>query len=142
MSVLGAESGGVRTPGYVLAEMRSVNTQVYALNADIIAVANQLPLTFKTSWIAFVKEWQEFWTAHSSGVGGWWSRGTTPVYNKTMEFRRSLALWRDRFVQQGGTPSAPPLPEPKKFSIWPYVIGGAIVVGAGYYFFGRGSDND
>ena|SRR3990167_1723769 len=138
MSHLGYEAPGVRTPGYVLSEMRTVDNLVLSLVRDISRT--DVSDVFLEAFTAFVKDWREFYDENKSGFGAWWARGTTPVYMKTLEYRNLAMQWRDRFVRQGGSPSSVPLPEPKKFSPWPYILGLGLVVGLGYLVFGDKSE--
>ncbi len=118
-----------------MAEMRTVNNAVATLHSDIARDANRLPNAFKDAWSTFANEWHAFYTDHS-GITGWMSRGTTPVYNKTQEYRQMVQQWRDRYVRQGGEPTSTALPEPAKSGIWPYVIGGSVAAGLLYVIFG------
>lgn len=133
---VGSESGGIRTPGYVLAEMRTVDGFITSLNRDISQSPEPLPQSFVQGWASFAAEWKDFYDEHSQGIGSWFSRGTTPIYDKTEEYRALALLWRDRYVRQGGDPSAIDLRQAeKKFSIWPWLIGGAVVYGVVHLVF-------
>lgn len=136
MARIGYESGGIRTPGYVLSEMRTVDTFIRALTQDAAREADHLPQPFKNGFVPFVQEWREFYSEYSEGAVAWGARGTTPVYNKVLEYRRLAQKWRDRFVKLGGESSNPELPEPKPFSPWPYIVGGGIVAAGLYFIFG------
>lgn len=124
--------GGVRSPGFVAAEMRTVDAAVRALGIDVQQVAAQLPPSFMPGWIAFRVEWAQFYKDNS----GWLDRATNPVYDKTIEFRERYASWRDQFVRAGGTPSVPALPKEKK-PISPAVllVGAGVVSLALWYIF-------
>lgn len=133
---LGAESGGIRTPGYVLAEMNTVNNFVATLIKDAADQSDKMADGERVAMAAFGKEWRDFFDEHKSGIGGWWARGTTPVYNKVQEYREMALRWRDKFVQAGGVPSSIDLPVEKRFSPWPYVIGIGMVAAAWMFFSG------
>jgi hypothetical protein len=120
--------------------MRTVDGLVSTLTKDASKVSVDLPENFRDGFIAFVREWRAFYDEHSTGVGAWWSRGTTATYNKVLEYRELAMGWRDRFVKLGGKPSSIPLPKPREFSIWPYAIGAGIVFGATYFLFRSNPD--
>lgn len=102
----------IRTPGYVLAEMATVNAQLRQLIYDV--GGSGADDTFRRALRAFAEEWKEFYDRHSSGVGAWWARGTTPVWRKTIEYRDRVEGWRQKFSEQGGRLSSPALPAAKR----------------------------
>lgn len=126
--IVGA-SGGVRSPGFVLAEMRTVDATIKSLGIDIQRKASQLPEGFMDEWIAFRVEWDLFYNDND----GWLDRATNSVYDKTLEFRERVVSWRDQFIRVGGTPSAPPLPKESKLPITALLVGFGIV-GAGLWY--------
>lgn len=139
MGYLGATTDGIRTPGYVLAEMRTIDSLVQSLDQDIASEPDKTDLAFKRNFVAFKQEWDAFFKENSTGIfGGWLSRAMNSVYDKAMEYRELAMTWRARFEKSGGKPSSIPLPKSSKFSIWPYAIGGGLALGAAYLIFGRG----
>lgn len=130
---VGAESGGLRTPGYVLAEMRTIDNQ---LNSMVQSVADSnVSAKFKADFGLFINEWRKFFDDHREGAAAWLSRGTTPIYNKVIEYRTIAKLWRDKFRSLGGFLVTPDLPEKRRFNLWPWIIGGGIVYGLSWYLF-------
>lgn len=126
----------IRTPGFVLAEMRSVDTMLRSLSTDVLRDSESGQVTgFAPSFAAFIRDWQDFYDDHASGVGGWWSRGTSAVYDKVLEYKAMAIRWRDEFVRRGGRPSGV-VPEPSGGNVWPYVVGGALLAGAVALAFG------
>jgi len=93
----------LRTPGYVLSEMQTVNTMVNNIYDDIAAqgFATKDP-AFARAYQEYVKEWRAFYDENKSGFGGWWARGTTPIYNKTEEFKNRTLDWAQKFKTLGG----------------------------------------
>lgn len=132
---------GIRTPGIVLADMRSVDAAIRSLLGDVQKVGAPLGDQFIAEFAAFFDEWAAFYDDNASGFGGWWARGTTPVYNKVQEFRARSLKWRDAFVARGGRPSIVALPDSGGLQWWPILIIGAAVVGVTSYVF-RGRDDD
>ena len=124
-------AGGIRTPSFVAAEMRTVDQTINALGVDIQRVADQLPAGFMNGWIAFRVEWQRFLADNSS----WLDRATNTVYDKTIEFRERAASWRDKFVREGGRPSTPALPQGRTWPVGAIVAGAAIVGLTLWYLF-------
>jgi hypothetical protein len=79
----------------------------------------------------FVEEWEKFYKEHS----GWFDRFWYSAYEKTVEFRKRLVVWRRQFIAQGGSPAGPTDTPPetagdqvKKIGKW-LLIGGAVLVG-------------
>lgn len=111
------KSGGIRTPGFVLSEMRSVNRGVESLAKDISA-SPVAPASYKAEFAIWQNEWSQFYDEHDDGVGAWFARGTTPVYNKTIEFKAMLDRWRNRLEDYGGTVTTPAIPKQSKVKRW------------------------
>lgn len=128
---------GIRTPDYVLAEIRTTHAAVLSLARDL-AAAPTVPDRLRRGFDEFSKEWSTFVDDYSRGVGAWFGRGTTPVWDKVMEYRDRLAKWQAAARQAGvgitaiDTPTRSP---GKSWSIWPFVIGGAVVLGVSYLLY-------
>jgi hypothetical protein len=98
----------IKTPGVILDEINTTDTAVRALGRDISDALRE-PLTvpqraFVTQWGDFVREWTEFVDSHKH----WYDRMWRGSYDKAIEFRERVLLWRKRFEEIGGTPTAPP----------------------------------
>lgn len=133
----------VRTPGYVLAEIQTTDTAVKSMTLDIArSNANE---TFKSTWMEFANEWGRFRDEHASGALAWLSRGTTPVYDKTIDFRRRLKEWQDSFRAAGGQVSqvdalTTGAESSHSWVAWlPWIVVGVGVVGVGGYLLLRPS---
>lgn len=127
----------IRQPGYVLAEMRTVDTLVGTLARDVQA-ANIDP-SFKADFALFATEWRAFYSDHTGGPGAWISRADNAVLRKAQEYRNTALDWRDEFVRHGGVASTPAPARVKGGTVWPWVlIGAGIAVGV-WWHFGRES---
>lgn len=115
----------LRTPGYVLAEMKTVDSAIGSLARDVIASA--VPASFKADLALFATDWKSFYDDNKSGIGGWWARGTSPVYNKVLEYRTLVQQWRDAFVSRGGDPSPVKLPDVRKHDMKSILIVGGLI---------------
>jgi hypothetical protein len=139
---VGAGESGIRTPGYVLSEMETVQQSIESFARDV--AASNASAEFKAQWAAFTAEWQRFYADNAKGPLAWIARGTTPVYSKTLEYRDRLKQWQDSFKKAGGTVTRPddPAGAPKGSSLWPWLLGGAIAAGAVWWVFGRREGDD
>jgi len=132
LQIVGSETiFEIRTPGYVLAEMNTVNAAVTNLVTDM----NKSPLQggdLAQSFVSFVKEWRVFYKDNSEGVAAWAGRGTSSVYNKTIEYRNRLVDFVNAFRKAGGktTFSYPDKKRSSSFWRWaPWVLLGGLGIG-------------
>lgn len=103
-ATLGAEYGGdLFTPSMVKVEQKTVDNAIAALARDVFA--STVSDAFKSDYLAFVNEWQEFYDSNS----GILSRVLNTTYATTLEFRDRYNSWRQKFVVEGGNPSTPAL---------------------------------
>lgn len=127
----------VRTPGLVLAEMRSVDVLVDQLTGDI--GRSHVDDDFRAGFAGFLSEWNQFYEDHAEGAMSWLSRGTTPVYNKTIDFKRRAIGWAEAFKAAGGdvTPYQASESGVKKLTVWPFVAGAGVALGLVYLIYGK-----
>lgn len=128
------------SPGYVLAEMNGIEASVQALTRDIAASA--IDADFKADFALFAQDWRAFYGAFNKPVVDWLPRAVNSTRDKVLEFKNTVADWRDAFVKRGGKPSPVALRRANTFSIVPYLVGGAIAFGAIYLIFNKGDDNE
>jgi hypothetical protein len=98
----------IKTPGVILDEINTTDTNVRALDRDVTDQLHE-PLAaaqraFVDEWRAFVAEWREFVDSHTH----WYDRMWRGSYDKAIELRESVVGWRKRFEQLGGKATAPP----------------------------------
>jgi len=132
--VLAEDLVELRTPGFVLSEMNTVESVIVQLKDDI-AAAGMAGTDFAKAFVKFFQEWREFYNANKSGFGAWWARGTTAVYNKTVEFRNRALDWANKFKSKGGKTEMV-LP-PKKTESFARKWGGWLIltgIGLAWYF--------
>lgn len=141
---IGDAGAGIRTPGYVLAEIQTTDTAVKSLALDI-AKSTTNP-TYRDAWQKFADEWEAFRAEYGSGIGAWLARGTTPIYQKAIDYRRRLKEWQDSFRAAGGAVSQADKPATGAESSsagwlgWlPWIGLGAVLVGVGGYLLLRPS---
>ena len=91
----------LRSPGFVLAEMRTVDNLLKSLIADV-GQSQAGNAQFRESLKNFALEWTKFFNDHASGVGGWFTRGLSPVYDKTKEYRHRTQTFQQAFEAAGG----------------------------------------
>ncbi len=123
----------IRTPGYVLSEMSTVDVALKSLIKDV--TDSGAPDAFRRGLAEFAQEWMTFYNEHASGFGAWWSRGTTPVYDKVVDFQRRLREWQEKYRGIGGALTQPSLtpagtPAMPRWLVWGAI--GAGVLGGGY----------
>jgi hypothetical protein len=117
----------IRMPGDIKAEMDTVDASIKQIDTEIRA--SSLPVEFRSAWDGFLAEWKKFYGEHQS----WSSRLWYAAYDKTLEYRKRLAEWRQVFVGMGGHPVSPELPKPsvEKESHFPWLFVGGALVGGG-----------
>ena len=136
-SRLGDDLFELRTPGYVLSEMNTVQNLVTDIDNNIKSqdFQSRQP-AFVESFNRFAKEWTDFYDSNKSGFGAWWSRGTTSVYNKVSEYRNRAIEWAKQFKGlKGNLPTVLPPEKTEKgfftrFGGW-LILGGIV---AGWWF--------
>lgn len=120
---------GIRTPGFVLSEMESVDAAIGSLARDMVAQP-QASANLRQPYAVFAQEWVNFFSEHTGGPVAWLARGTTPVYDKTLSFRERYKQWRAAFVAAGGKVSMIDTIDARPrggFSLWPWLIAGGAV---------------
>lgn len=124
----------LRTPGFVLSEMETVQNIVNQINSDLTA-QRMSETDFGKAFAAFKSEWGSFYDENKDS---WWARGTTPVYNKTIEFRNRSLDWAKRFRSLGGKTAAVLPPQKKEPSLFKW--GGWLIlagIGTTWWFLRR-----
>ena len=120
------------SPQDILDEMKTVDTQVLLLGADIKGQQSNLPVAFLTAWDSFVKEWREFYSSHES----WFSRVTSETpYEKVLEFRSRVGAFKRQFAGYGGVPTVQE-PEPEEAWYVKAIKVGLVVTGIGLAGYG------
>lgn len=117
----------IYTPGAILAEMNTVKAQIETLDRDVRS-ASVRPV-FLDAWSTFVKEWEAFYKDHE----GWTDRLWGSAMEKTQEYGKRLATWRDALSKEGGKPTGPAVPSggiPWTPILWGVGIVTALVAGA------------
>lgn len=112
----------LRTPSFVLSEMRTVDNLIKSLIADV-ARSQAGDVAFRDGLKNFAVEWAKFFNAHDNGVGAWFSRGTSPVYDKTKEFRHRTLAFQSMFQAAGGQISTPAVESHDRVLPWWAVAG-------------------
>ena len=94
--------GGIKTPAQIAFDIKTVNTLVSVLSADI--VRSKVDQEFRTSWTTFVVEWIEF---RDKTLDSWTDRLWGGTADKVDEYRERVSKYREEFVVRGGKPSTP-----------------------------------
>jgi hypothetical protein len=119
--------------------MKTVDAEVAKLDRAI--ASSQTDDSYKANWVGFMKEWTAFYADNSSGVGAWWARGTTPVYDKVIEFRNRAVDWRKSFEDWQGKAlpgaSLEKADSGTSWKTWALLGGGVLAAVAAAYYFGR-----
>jgi len=97
-AVAGMGDIGIQSPSAILAEMQAVGTQVHSLNAEVQANKAKLPDDFLRGWNAFFNEYLTFYGQNEGLLARMW----ISVYDKTLEYRKQVNDWRDRFEKLVG----------------------------------------
>lgn len=86
------------TPGEVLNDLNSVNTEMKILKGDIDNMDDD---TMQDAFELFFNEWIEFYNTNSKGIFGYVGRALNSTYDATWEFKRRLKEWQDRLKTRG-----------------------------------------
>ncbi len=149
---------GFTAPTDIYDVMRSVKTSADALHRDVLA--NVADPAFRTAWLAWYQEWNAFFERNYRTFGT--LLHTDELKAQTEAYRLQLLSWYDAYARQTtpvGTPvppaaGVPPLrPGPgvptqgappstngasePLIPWWGWVLGGAALVGVGYYGYKR-----
>lgn len=96
----------LRTPSFVLSEMRTVDNMIKSLIADV-ARSQVGGAAYRDALKNFAEEWAKFFDAHDNGLGAWFARGTSPVFDKTREYKHRTMALQSTFQAAGGVVSMP-----------------------------------
>lgn len=128
----------IKLPSHIRDEIVTVAKQVAALGKiiDDATARGKVPADFLTGWGAFKSEWEAFARNHES----WASRAWYASYEKTVEYRKRLEGFRQRFEQVTGEKVAYPSPGATPEGMgdkgegfpWRFVAYGGIAIGAAY----------
>lgn len=123
----------LRTPSFVLSEMETNDKLLRSLISDVSA-SNAGTDEFRKGLKALGEEWAKFYNDHAKGIGGWFSRGTSPVYDKTRDYHNRILGFQHGFQQAGGKVSLPGTAPQSKRTVPPWAVLGVAGVAA-YAFF-------
>lgn len=126
------------TPGRVLSEMRSIDTDTGSLSRDI--QASDVSADFKSSFGLFATEWRAFFDDYTGSPLAWAGRTQNAVIRKVDEYRRAIDAWRANFEKLGGQLSSPARPKATKKFPWGWAAGVLGVAGLVWFAFKRGDE--
>lgn len=115
------------TPGMTQTEIDTTDAAIMALVRDV-GDSPKADDRFRKEFGEFARNWLAFKERNK----GWFSRGTSGVYEQVQEYKKQLAQWRNKFMGLGGKVTAPKLPEKKEILNWKTVV----IFGAGAAFVG------
>lgn len=118
----------LRTPSFVLSEMRMVDNMIKSLIADV-ARSQVGSAPFRETLKKFAEEWTAFFNDHDNGLGAWFARGTSPVFDKTREYKHRTMALQSTFQAAGGNISMPTIDD-REGRVLPWWAVAGITAGA------------
>lgn len=94
-------------------------------------IASPAPPAFKADYASFYNEWLLFRLNNK----GWFSRASSSVYEKTMEYKVRLKDWQEKFIKLGFKTNISVIRSESNWPLRTLAIAGGVTLGV--YFFAK-----